>query len=229
MSSFSNRHYSRSTVSLSRPRRLSSLTPIAHLECSSRSETLKSSEGISEKGESPNSKSSTCSTTKRASTAEIAYAIAYDTRIPGTEWPRKKHWRTVSAPNATAGVQALLSGERMAMGWKPNLEKSKTVMQKPLPTHFERLVRSASAELLGRFGPLAKDEEKKWKKEFELEMDTRLNAMSHLPFSERKSMSTDAETLRESYDAGSLDEEVRFEDAKEVLVVRPVSRDIAFL
>jgi hypothetical protein len=117
----------------------------------------------------------------------------------------------------------------MAMGWKPNLEKSKTVVKKPLPTHFERLVRSASAELLGRFGPLAKDEEKKWKKEFELEMDMRLNAMSKLPFSERKSMSTDAETLRESYDAGSLDEEVRFEDAKEVLVVRPVSQDIAFL
>ncbi|KAF2626683.1 hypothetical protein BU25DRAFT_92736 [Macroventuria anomochaeta] len=43
MSSFSNRHcYARSSVSLSRPHRLSSLTPVPHLECSSRSDTLNS-------------------------------------------------------------------------------------------------------------------------------------------------------------------------------------------
>ncbi|KAF9691386.1 hypothetical protein EKO04_010768 [Ascochyta lentis] len=240
MSSFSNRHhYSRSSTSLSRPHRLSSLTPIPHLECSSRSETLKSSEGISETGESPNGKSVASSTGKRASAVEIVHAIANNTPIPGTERPSpRQHWRTISAPDAAAGAQQAHTGTRMAMGWKPDLDKSKTVIRKPPPLSFNKLVRSASAELLGRFGPMADrvvadDVEKKWKREFEVELETRLNAMHLLPFSDgRKSLSTrgsETETLRESYDAGSMEDETRFEDAKEVLSVRPVSRDIAFV
>ena len=121
------------------------------------------------------------------------------------------------------------------MGWKPNLAKSQTVIKKPLPINFNKLVRSASAELLARFGPTpdADDADKKWKKAFETEVETRLNAMHVLPFADgvarRKSMSTDAETLRESYDSGSLEDETRFEDAKEILSARPVSQDIAFM
>lgn len=237
MSSFSNRHrYSRSSVSLSRPHRLGSMTPVPNVECSSRSDTLNSSGGISETGESPNSKSGTSNFNKRASAAEIVYAIANNTPIPGTDKPSlRKHYRTVSAPDATSGAQAPRSNARMAMGWKPDLAKSQSVIRKPLPLKFNNLVRSASAELLGRFGPTpdSDDVEKKWKREFEVEVETRLNAMHVLPFSDgvdgRRSESTDTETLRESYDAGSLEDDTRFEDAKEVLSVRPVSQEIAFV
>ena len=238
MSSFSNRNrYSRSSVSLSRPHRLSSLTPVPHLECGSCSDTLNSSGGISEIGESPNSKTGVSKGDKRASAAEIVYAIANGTPIPGTETPSpRKHWRTVSAPDVAAGIQAPAvprSNERMAMGWKPNLEKSSTVIRKPLSNKIEKLVRSASAELLGRFGPIsdAEVQEMKWKKEFETEIENRLNDLHVLPFGgglERKSLSSDG-TLRESYDACSIEDEARFEDAKEVLHTRPVSREIAFI
>ena len=69
-SSLSHQHrYSRSSVSLSRPHRLSSVTPAPHLECSSRSDTLNSSTGISDKDESPNSKSVGSGTDTRASGA----------------------------------------------------------------------------------------------------------------------------------------------------------------
>lgn len=123
----------------------------------------------------------------------------------------------------------------MAIGWKPNLTQSQTVVKKQSPISFNKLVRSASAELLGRFGPTpdADDEHKKWKRAFEIEVETRLNAMHVLPFSDgvvgRKSMSTDTETLRESYDAGSLEDDTRFEDVKEACSTRPLSQDVAFV
>lgn len=121
----------------------------------------------------------------------------------------------------------------MAMGWKPELSKSSTNLRKPLPINFNKLVRSASAELLSRFGPVPSTDaaEMKWKKDFECEIENRLNSLHVLPFpgTERKSISTDADTLRESYDAGSLEDETRFEDAKEILGTRPISRDIAFV
>lgn len=251
MSNFSNRHrYSRSSVSLSRPYRLSSITRVPHLECSSRSDTLISSGGISETGESPNSKAdSGISKEKRASAAEIAYAIHNNTPIPGTSPSSRKHWRTVSAPDARAEAQQSVQqrkggGERMAMGWKPILSTSKSsvALRKPLPVAFNNLVRSASAELLGRFGPVANAdaqdmiEEAKWKKIFEREIEDRLNDLHVLPFTEeddkdRKSISTDADTLRGSYERHSLEDETRFEDAKEVFSegTRPVSREFAFV
>ena len=236
MNSFSNRHpYSRSSVSLSRPHRLSSLTPVPHLECSSRSNTLNSSGGISEKGESLSSEPGPSSTNKKASAAEIVHAIANNTSIPGTDRPSpRKHWRTVSAPDVTPGAQQARSGQRMAMGWKPQLSKSSTGFGTPMPTSLNKLVRSASAELLGRFGPVlsadAKDTEMQWKKNFEREIEDRLNDLHALPFlSEKKSVSTNADTLRESYDAASLEDETRFEDAREVLSTRPVSLEIAFI
>ncbi|KAJ4993583.1 hypothetical protein SVAN01_01131 [Stagonosporopsis vannaccii] len=259
MSSFSNRHgYSRSSVSLSRPQRLSSMTPVPHLECSSRSDTLNSSGGLSEKGESPRSKAgvstaTTATTGKRASAAEIVQAIATNTRIPGTSpTSPKKHWRTASAPDAAAVRSARQgrAGQRMAMGWKPQLSKSSTMVRKPVgsraSSHVNKLMRSASADLLGRFGPVAsadaEDREMAWKHEFEREIEDRLNHVHSLPLQDgRKAASStdgdgdgdtdaDAETLRDSYDAGSLEgDEVRFEDVKEVIGTRPVSREIAFV
>ena len=120
----------------------------------------------------------------------------------------------------------------MAIGWKPVLSKSSTNLRKPMPINVDKLMRSASAELLGRFGPLAnaaaQDEEMAWKKDFEREMEDRLNDLHILPFPEdRRSLSSDSETLRDSSEAGRLGDETRFEEAKEVL--RPVSRDIAFV
>lgn len=80
MSSFSARHrYSRSSVSLSRPHRVSPLSPMPNLEYGSRSENLRSSEGLSNAGDSPSSKSGTTSSSKRASAAEIVHAIANNT------------------------------------------------------------------------------------------------------------------------------------------------------
>lgn len=217
-----------------------------NLECSSRSDTLNSSGGISEKGESPNSKSS-MGKDRRASAAEIVRAINSNTAIPGTDQPSpRKHWRTVSAPNTSAGAQQVKagSGERMAMGWKPTLSNSKssTVLREPLPVAFNKLVRSASAELLGRFGPMASADAvdkiaEKWKRNFEREIEDRLNDLHVLPFPGdedgkcRKSISTDADTLRGSYERNSLEDETRFEDAKELLSAgtRPVSREVAFV
>lgn len=122
----------------------------------------------------------------------------------------------------------------MAMGWKPQLSKSSTALRKPMPINFNKLVRSASADLLSRFGPVAsadvQDREMAWKVAFEQEIEDRLNDLHVLPFpDERKSISTDGETLRESFDGGSLEDETRFEDAKEILGARPVSREIAFV
>lgn len=234
MNSISHRHrYSRSSVSLSRPHRLSSVTPAPHLECSSRSDTLNSSTGISDKDESPNSKSVGSGTDTRASAADIDFAIANRAPIPGTvTLSPRKHWRTVSAPDVSAGAQQTHSEQRMAMGWKPILSKSSTNLRKPVPTHIDKLMRSASAELLGRFGQpangAAQDEEMGWKKDFEREMEDRLNDLHLLPFPEdMRSLSSDGETLRKSSEAGRLGDETRFEDAKEVL--RPVSRDMALV
>ncbi|KAH6638890.1 hypothetical protein C7974DRAFT_123006 [Boeremia exigua] len=237
MSSFSNRHHYSRSVSLSRPQRLSSMTPVPHLECSSRSDTMNSFSGISEAGESNKSKTGASSTDQRASTADIVRAIASNTRIPGTERKSpKKHWRTVSAPDAVAAAQQARSGQRMAIGWKPILSKSSTMLR-PLPSkpvNVNKFMRSASAELLGRFGAVAssdaEDKDLMWKKAFEREIEDRLNDLhAKPPTLERQSMSTDTETLRESYDAGSLKDEMRFEDVKEVLVMWPVSRDIALV
>lgn len=215
------------------------MTPVPHLECSSRSDTLNSSGGISDKGESPKSKSAASTTDERASAAEIVHAIATNTPIPGTEpTSPKKHWRTVSAPDAAAvaAAQRARAGQRMAMGWKPQLSKSSTMLRSPLPANLNKLMRSASADLLGRFGPVAsaetEDRDMAWKRDFEREIEDRLNDLHSLPFpaEERKSSSSDAETLRESFDGASLEEETRFEDAKEVLGgTRPVSREIAFV
>jgi hypothetical protein len=118
MSSLSHRHrYSRSSMSLSLPHRLSSVTPAPRLECSLRSDTLNSSTGISDKDESPNSKSVCSGTDTRASAAEIVLAIANRVPVPGTETlsPRK-HWRTVSAPDALVIAQQAPSRQRMAIG-----------------------------------------------------------------------------------------------------------------
>jgi hypothetical protein len=250
LSSFSNRpSSSRSSVSLSRPHRLGSVTPIPHLECSSRSETLNSSGGISETGESPNSKSgSGISQEKRANAAAIVYAINNNMPIPGTSPSPKRHGRTVSAPDTRTGAQqgakqTTCSEERMAMGWKPTLSSSKssTALRRPLPAALNKLVRSASAELLGRFGPVAsadahdKMAHMKWRKNFEREIEDRLNDLHVLPFPEddKKSISTDAntDTLRGSYERSSLEDETRFEDAKEVFgaQTRLGSRDAGFV
>ena len=175
MSSLSHQHrYSRSSVSLSLPHRLSTVTPAPHLECSSRSDTLNSSTGISDKDESPNSKSVGSGTDTRASAAEIVFALANRAPIPGSEKSSPmKHWRTVSAPDVSAGAQQVPSGERMAIGWKPVLSKSSSNLRKPMPVNLDKLMRSASEELLGRFGPHAnagvQDEELAWKEDFERE------------------------------------------------------------
>ena len=88
-----------------------------------------------------------------------------------------------------------------------------------MPINTDMLMRSASAELLGRFGPLAntaaQDEDMAWKEDFEREMEDRLNDLHLLPFPEdRISLSSDSETLRESSEAGRLGDETRFEDTK---------------
>ncbi|KAH8731751.1 hypothetical protein GQ44DRAFT_603304 [Phaeosphaeriaceae sp. PMI808] len=179
--------YSRSSASLTRPRRLSTATPAGSVTWSSRS----GSEG----GEGRRTPSSSDETgDRKASADEIAFAILNGTTIPGTTRSKtrgKRHMRTSSAPDATCGAQEPLQMDRMAIGWKPELagqaqelveEHSPQISS--MPAKLSKLVRSSSAELLSRFSPDSSpdnDEKTPWR-ELERNIDLRMRVMKELPF-----------------------------------------------
>ncbi|KAF1998169.1 hypothetical protein P154DRAFT_439759 [Amniculicola lignicola CBS 123094] len=121
--------YSRSSVSLTRPHRLSTATPSGSVGWSSRSGSTGPDEG---RGSSDDEESA-----KRASASQIAYAILNDTAFPGTtdgrEWGKGKgnarHVRHASAPDTSMGRGIIGVGigveqngkERLPKGWKPLL------------------------------------------------------------------------------------------------------------
>ncbi|KAF1830515.1 hypothetical protein BDW02DRAFT_98406 [Decorospora gaudefroyi] len=157
--------YSRSSVSLTRPHRLSYATPAASSSSRSGSTGPEGRESSSAGGEGT------------ATANEIAYAILNGTPIPGTTRPkgRSGHKRTASAPDATSGAQ---QSPRMAMGWKPQLQEKRTSQEqarpsqeRPRPSHEQvqlpaepseplnvarelvALIHSSSTHFFSRFSP----------------------------------------------------------------------------
>lgn len=107
-------HYSRSSVSLTRPHRLSTTSPMDNTSAgwsSSRSNSTSPDKSIDSKSESG----------QQATASQIAYAILNGTRIPGTETKNsrtQRHARHASAPASAAGPFApRLNGK----AWKPSL------------------------------------------------------------------------------------------------------------
>ncbi|KAH7396196.1 hypothetical protein BKA66DRAFT_259519 [Pyrenochaeta sp. MPI-SDFR-AT-0127] len=151
-----NNRYSRSSVSLTRPRRLSTATPVGSIAWSSRSGST-----------GPEGRDSPFSgdhrVERRATSAEIAYAIMNGLPIPGTTWPdsgKTGSIRTASPSNTTSGAEPPPPVDRKAMGWRPNVpdqhhHHSSEVQRAPeteVVAPF-KLVQSASAHFLSRFSP----------------------------------------------------------------------------
>lgn len=136
--------YSRSSVSLTRPNRLSSAPPIGSVAWSSRSGSTGPDDGRG-------SPSGSTTASERVPSQAIAYAILNGTTIPGTQQPTgfaKGHIRRASAPDATTSSEQQ-TGERMAKGWKPTLQPSdSTILHHPA-----KITRSSSAEMLSKFSP----------------------------------------------------------------------------
>ncbi|KAF2827135.1 hypothetical protein CC86DRAFT_406356 [Ophiobolus disseminans] len=186
--------YSRSSISLTKPHRLSTATPSASVAWSSRSGST-GPEGREASTTSEDNKD------RRASANDIAFAILNGTPIPGTTRPQtrgKYHVRTASAPDTTAGAQQPLPLDRMAMGWKPQLAGSSTRQDDDLepetesvPLKLARIVRSSSAELLSRFSPDSSpdNDDRTPQRELERNIDARVRVMKELPF--RRSRSAD--------------------------------------
>ncbi|KAF2021138.1 hypothetical protein BU24DRAFT_446225 [Aaosphaeria arxii CBS 175.79] len=159
--------YSRSSISLTRPHRLSTATPPGGSGTwSSRS----CSSGPGDDGRSsPLSGGASRSTsgTRQASSDDIAYAILNGTAIPGLDVPRvpyvAEHSRSASAPDATCGAQedGEAAGERKAKGWKPSTgggryKQSSSDQSRDTSASTDRsfyhslFPRSSSADLFGR-------------------------------------------------------------------------------
>lgn len=171
--------YSRSSISLTRPHRLSTTTPAGSVAWSSRS----GSTGPGDKGRGNPSSSSL---NDRATANAIAYAILHGTSVPGTEVSRERkgHIRHASAPDATIIAQ---QAGRKAKGWKPQLKEQ--------VENIERLAakirRASSAEQLSRFslGSSPENNEVDLRKELENQLDLRRGNSRALPFRKTRSAS----------------------------------------
>jgi hypothetical protein len=183
MNNFTYRNrQSRSSISLTRPYRLSSTNPIGSEGWSSRSD----SDGPDEGRGSPSSGDGCLE--YRASPSEIAYAILNATWVPGTNSARnrtKGHVRHLSAPDVTVGTEQ--SNSRMSKGWKPQLKDRAERIEVP----SLKIPRSSSADLLSRFSPDTSpdDEGVSLRKELEKNLFMRLNSEVFLPL--RKIQSAD--------------------------------------
>lgn len=174
--------YSRSSVSLTRPNRLSSATPVGSVAWSSRS----GSTGPGDEGRgSPASGS--LSGRERASASAIAYLILNSSNKPGAEPQRNQkvaHARRASAPDTTTGAE---QQGRMAKGWKPQLQGR----QDGVNNHPLRIIRSSSAELLSKFSPDSSPEDNSvnLRRELERELESVLSHASSRPLRRSRSES----------------------------------------
>ncbi|KAF2106608.1 hypothetical protein BDV96DRAFT_654610 [Lophiotrema nucula] len=180
--------YSRSSISLTRPHRLSTATPAGSVGWTSRS----SSTGPAHEGRRTPASSSESMHERRPSANAIAYAILNGTTIPGTAAPRQhrgSHIRQSSAPDATMSAQEY---DRKAKGWKPTL-RNQDHQAESLPIHIPR---SSSADLLSKFSPDSSPEDNNvsMRTQFEMDLELRLSLIKALPI--RKSQS--ASPLRHS-------------------------------
>ena len=191
--------YSRSSVSLTRPHRLSSTSPARSEGWSSRSTSTGPDEGRG----SPSSGEG--GSEYKASSNEVTYAVVNGTCIPGTRSTgndAQGHMRHVSTPDVVAGAQEQTS--RMSKGWKPQL---KDQVERSSPRSSFQTPRSVSADLLSRFSPdTSPDDEKvSLRKELERNLDMRLSSERSLPV--HKILSSDP--LRYSPSPESSDVEAR--------------------
>ncbi|KAF2743252.1 hypothetical protein M011DRAFT_451796 [Sporormia fimetaria CBS 119925] len=153
---YARSRYSRSSISLTRPHRLSMAAPPGSDIWSDHSVST----GPEDEGANVEAGGHSEMSTKRASASEIAYALLNGTAIPGTHSvPNrsnvKGHVRHSSAPdgaqaNTTAGAAEEMRTGRMALGWKPELRcATDTDVKERLETKRQSvMVRSASQELL---------------------------------------------------------------------------------
>ncbi|KAF2179882.1 hypothetical protein K469DRAFT_594590 [Zopfia rhizophila CBS 207.26] len=175
--------YSRSSVSLTRPHRLSSATPTGSVAGSMRSASTGPDNGRG----SPSSEggSNSASINDRATANAVAYAILNGTPIPSahnTGKGKANHMRRASAPDTTAGAQQ----GRKAKGWKPQLRGQEEASES-LPINIPR----SSSVNFSRFSPDSspEDNEVSMRKEFEKELDRRLSFGKTLPFRKIRSES----------------------------------------
>ncbi|CAO2647346.1 Nn.00g082680.m01.CDS01 [Neocucurbitaria sp. VM-36] len=196
--------YSRSSVSLTRPHRLSSATPAHSVAWSSRSgSTGPEGRDSPMSGDDPT-----------ASAYEISNAILSGTPIPGTTLAKihkSGHTRTISAPDATSGAQDSGAVDRMAIGWKPQLvsRQSQGQVQSQVQQHQEqdrqqqqaspdtqsvpiklvKLIQSSSADFLSRFSPDTSpdDDKKRPHEELERELNPRRASAGAVPFPRSRS------------------------------------------
>lgn len=172
--------FSRSSASLSRPRRLSATTAGGSVAWSSRSGSTGPDEGRGSPGSGNDGD-------RRATANEIAFAILNGTPIPGTQAAKGRaagHMRHSSAPDASAGTP---HSSRKTKGWKPQLKDQ----DEKIETQAPRIPRSSSAELLSKFSPDSSPDDDKvdLRQQFEKDLDFRLSFDKFLPF--RKIRSAD--------------------------------------
>jgi hypothetical protein len=178
--------YSRSSVSFTRPHRLSYAAPTA-------SSSSRSGSTGPEGRDSP--LSATGDAYEKATPSEIAYTILNGTPIPGTTRVKgRTHMRTASAPDATSGAQQAPHSERMAIGWKPQLPDLDLEQKEGLtgneqqaseiqPVRLVKLTHSSSEGFLSRFSPDTSPDNdlKKSHQELERELAARLITRKPVP------------------------------------------------
>ena len=145
--------YSRSSISLTRPNRLSTVTPPllrGSVSWSDRSGSTEPNEGRRSRSPEKGSSSPIAGATDRMSASEEEMVQAYRILASASKLRdrRSGHVRHASAPNVTGGAShSYYYSVRRAKGWKPQLTGQTEVLEGTSPT----LVRSLSAELLGKF------------------------------------------------------------------------------
>ncbi|KAH7071521.1 hypothetical protein BKA63DRAFT_74302 [Paraphoma chrysanthemicola] len=183
--------YSRSSVSLTRPRRLSSATPAGSVDWTSRS----GSTGLDGR-DTASIASGDDKADSRASAQDVAFATMNGTPISGTTRPKmrgQEHARTTSEADATLGAEQPPQVDRMAMGWKPQLTSQVTMSDDQdlltVPATVTRIVKSSSADLLSRFSPDSSPDnnDKTPRRELDRNIDMRARVMKELPFRRSRS------------------------------------------
>ncbi|KAF1951616.1 hypothetical protein CC80DRAFT_480898 [Byssothecium circinans] len=164
--------YSRSSVSLTRPHRLSGTTPAESVAWSSRSGSTGPDEGRG----SPSSGDG--SGQGKATPNDIAYAILNGTPIPGSgSWKGKGrmvgHVRRASAPDTSTGAQHSI---RKSKGWKPQLNDQTETMENQQTRQSPPIIRSSSADPLSIFSPDTSPDNDQLDLRFEIEKELDLRA-----------------------------------------------------
>ncbi|KAF2703041.1 hypothetical protein K504DRAFT_539238 [Pleomassaria siparia CBS 279.74] len=177
-SNFYRSGYSRSSVSLTRPNRLSSVTPplpAGSVTWSSRS----GSTGPEDGRQSRSPVSSGGGTSEKAFGQKMSTGTA-SSSANETKGERSSHARHTSAPDAMAGAAQQYphsSSERKAKGWKPQLKRQ----QEMLEGTPAKIVRSSSAEVLGRPSHTSPEAKLDFRQAFEKELDAQWSIAPDVP------------------------------------------------